>query len=183
MELAGGCDVLLLGGVLVLGELLVSGGLVLLLGLVVSGEVLLTGGCEVLGEVELLGGVEVLGDVVLLLGLFMSLCGMLLPALLQSDEIIFTSVTLIVFELDDEGFELPVAVPALLPDAFELPVTAIMWPTWSCNFEVSPWSEYEVPVVLSVSVKLPDEPLRQPWTVWLLPVVVCEVLVVVVVVV
>jgi hypothetical protein len=136
VELAGGCEVL--------GELLVSGGLVLLLGLLVVSGVVLTGGCEVLGEVELL------------LGLFTSLCGMLLPALLQSDEIIFTSpLTFSVFELEaeDEGVVVLVAVlPALLPDALEVPVTEITWPTWSASFDVSPWSEYVVPDVLSVSV-------------------------------
>jgi hypothetical protein len=136
VELAGGCEVL--------GELLVSGGLVLLLGLLLVSGVVLTGGCEVLGEVELL------------LGLFTSLCGMLLPALLQSDEIIFTSpLTFSVFELEaeDEGVVVLVAVlPALLPDALEVPVTEITWPTWSASFDVSPWSEYVVPDVLSVSV-------------------------------
>jgi hypothetical protein len=141
VELAGGCEVL---GEVELGELLVSGGLVLLLGLLVVSGVVLTGGCEVLG------------DVVLLLGLFTSLCGMLLPALLQSDEIIFTSpLTFSVFELEaeDEGVVVLVAVlPALLPDALEVPVTEITWPTWSASFDVSPWSEYVVPDVLSVSV-------------------------------
>jgi hypothetical protein len=143
VELAGGCEVL---GEVELGELLVSGGLVLLLGLLVVSGVVLTGGCEVLG------------DVVLLLGLFTSLCGMLLPALLQSDEIIFTSpLTLSVFELEDEGVVLLddgvlVLVPALLADPLLVPVTEITWPTWSASFDVSPWSEYVVPDVLSVSV-------------------------------
>jgi hypothetical protein len=122
---------------------------VLLDGVVVSG-VVLTGGCEVLGEVLVSGGL------VLLLGLLTSLCGMLLPALLQSDEIIFTSpLTLIVFELEDEGVVLDdgvlVLVPALLADPL-VPVTAMTWPTWSASFDVSPWSEYVVPVALSVSV-------------------------------
>jgi hypothetical protein len=40
-----------------------------------------------------------------------------------------------------------------------------------------------VPEVLSVNVKLPDEPLRQPWKIWLLQLVVWDVLLVVVVVV
>ena len=163
--MAGGCDVLVSGG-LVLGAL-VSGGLL-------TSGVVLTGGCDVLLS----------GGLVLLLGLFTSLCGMLLPALLQSDEIIFTSVTAIEFELEleDEGVVL-LAVPAVLAEPLVVPVTSMTCPTWSDSFELSPVSEYVVPEVLSVRVKLPFEPLRQPWIVWLLPVVVCEVLVVVVVVV
>jgi hypothetical protein len=97
----------------------VSGGLVLLLGLDVSGGVvLLAGGVVVLGEVL------VLGDV-LLLGLFTSLCGTE-PVLLQSDEIIFTLLTVIEFELEDDGLALPAAVPVALPLPEVVPATSIM---------------------------------------------------------
>jgi hypothetical protein len=127
--LAGG--VLLLGGVLVLGDVLVlglftslDGGAVLLLGLFTS----LDGGVVLLlGEVELLG-------------LLTSLCGMLLPVPLQSVEIIFTLLTLIVLELEDEGLVLPDAVPVALPLAEFVPVTWIRWPTCSDRFDVSPCS-------------------------------------------
>lgn len=92
-------------------------------------------GLEVLGEVELLGlltsgGVLLLGEVasggLLLLGLLMSLCGMLPLLALQSDEIIFTLLTLKLLELEDEGLALPAALPAALPLADEEPVTWIM---------------------------------------------------------
>ena len=110
----------LAGGFVASGVVLVSGGLLLVSGgLVVSG-VVLTGGCDVLGDVLVSGGF------VLLLGLFTSLCGMLLPALLQSDEIIFTLLTLRVFELEDEGFAAPAAVPVALPLPDVVPVTEIM---------------------------------------------------------
>lgn len=117
----------LLGGVVLLGEV-ASGGLLLglvvlgeveLLGLLMSGDVLLLGGVVVLGEVLLLGEVE-------LLGLLTSLCGMVPLLLLQSDEIIFTLLTLKLLELEDEGLVLPVAVPAALPLADEEPVTWII---------------------------------------------------------
>jgi hypothetical protein len=130
--LAGG--VLLLGGVLVLGDELLLGG-VLLLGLFTSldgGVVLLLGGVVVLGF-AVLGEVE-------LLGLLTSLCGMLLPVPVQSDEIIFTLLTLMVLELEDEGLVLPDAVPVALPLAELEPVTWIRWPTCSDRFDVSPCS-------------------------------------------
>ena len=125
----------------------VSGGFVELLGLFTSldGAVVVLGDAEVLDEDELLellfmsldggvvllGGVEVLGDVELL-GLFTSLCGIvpvLLPVPLQSDEIIFTLLTVRVFELEDDGFVLPLAVPVVLPLPEVVPVTSTMWPT------------------------------------------------------
>jgi hypothetical protein len=119
--LAGG--VLVLGEVLLLGGVLVSGGLVLVLGLVMSGVVLLDGGVVVLGDVLLLG------EELLVLGLFTSLCGMepvLLPVPLQSAEIIFTLLTLIEFELEDDGLALPAAVPVALPLPEVEPITWIM---------------------------------------------------------
>lgn len=141
VELAGG--VVLLGGVLVLGDVLLLGGVLgeELLGLFTSGVVELLGGVLVLGDVLLLGGwVE-------LLGLETSLCGMV-PAALQSEEIIFTLLTLMVLELEDEGVVLLVDGLVLLgvaPDAELLPellpVTWIIWPTWAERLEVSPCSE------------------------------------------
>jgi len=119
------------GGVVLLDELLV-----LLLGAVLL-ELLLT---SLLGGVVLLaGGVVVLG-VVELLGLFTSLCG-IVPVLLQSDEIIFTLLTLIVLELEDDGLVLPAAVLVefALPEL--VPVTWIMCPTCSERLDVSPVSE------------------------------------------
>ena len=112
------------GGVVLLDELLE---LVLLLTSLLGGVVLLAGGVVVLGAV-------------LLLGLFTSLCG-IVPVLLQSDEIIFTLLTLIVFELEDDGFVLPAAVPVALPLPELVPVTWIMCPTCSVRLEVSPVSE------------------------------------------
>jgi hypothetical protein len=158
------------GGVVLLDELL--GGVVLLLLLLVElplGEVAvlleLVGGWLVLGEVLLLGDV-----LELLLGLFTSLCGIvpvLLPLALQSDEIIFTLLTVRVFELEDDGLVLPLAVPVALPLPEVDPVTWTIWPTCGERLEVSPCRDHVVPLVLSVRVKLPDDPLRQPWTVWL----------------
>ena len=105
-------------------------------------ELLAAGGCAVLllvalVLVELLDGIAVLlallsGGTVLVLGvalasggLFMSLCG-IVPVLLQSDEIIFTLATLSVFELEDEGLVLPLAVPVALPLPDVEPVTWII---------------------------------------------------------
>jgi hypothetical protein len=118
------------GGVVLLDELLGGVVLVLLLLLVELplGEVAvlleLVGGWLVLGEVLLLGDV-----LELLLGLFTSLCGIvpvLLPLALQSDEIIFTLLTVRVFELEDDGLVLPLAVPVALPLPEVDPVTWTM---------------------------------------------------------
>lgn len=46
----------------------------------------------------------------------------------------------------------------------DVPVIFTSWPTCSLSFAVSPVSEYVVPF-LSLSVKLPLDPLRQPSTV------------------
>jgi hypothetical protein len=112
--LSGGVVVLLVE--LLLDEVLL-GEVAVLLEVVSGGTVLVAGGCVVL-----------LGDV-LLLGLFTSLCGIvpvLLPVLVQSDEIIFTLLTLSVFELEDEGLVLPLAVPVALPLPEVDPVTWII---------------------------------------------------------
>jgi hypothetical protein len=128
-----------------IAELVVSGGL---LALDVSGGVVLLDELLELvllltsllgGVVVLAGGVAVLGAV-LLLGLFTSLCG-IVPVLLQSDEIIFTLLTLIVLELEDDGLVLPAAVPVAFPLAELVPVTWIMCPTCSERLDVSPASE------------------------------------------
>lgn len=117
---SGGVELLLAGGVLLLGDALLLGGCVELLGLFTS----LEGGVVVLGDVLLLGGVEVLGGVELL-GLLTSLCGMVLPLALQSDEIIFTLLTLMLLELEDDGLVLPAALPLALPLGEVEPVTWI----------------------------------------------------------
>jgi len=123
------------GGVVLLEELL--GGVVVLLLVELLllelplGEVAVL--LELVGGSLVLGEVLVLGDVLELLpGLFTSLCGIvpvLLPLALQSDEIIFTLLTLRVFELEDDGLVLPLAVPVALPLPDVDPVTWIMWPT------------------------------------------------------
>ncbi len=113
------------GGVVVLDELLL---VELPLGEVAVLLELVLGGSLVLGDVLVLGGC------VVLLGLFTSPCGMvpvvpLVPVPVQSDEIIFTLLTLRAFELEDEGLVLPVAVPAALPLGEVVPVTWIRCPT------------------------------------------------------
>jgi hypothetical protein len=118
------------GGVVLLDELLGGVVLVLLLLLVELplGEVAVL--LELVGGWLLLGEVLLLGDVLeLLLGLFTSLCGIvpvLLPLALQSDEIIFTLLTVRVFELEDDGLVLPLAVPVALPLPEVDPVTWTM---------------------------------------------------------
>jgi hypothetical protein len=92
-------------------------------------------------------------------------------------------------EADPPAPALPEMLPLVFPPLELLlpmpllsdPIMRTWWPTWSLNFEVSPASCQVFPLV-SVKVKLPDEPFRQPSMVELLPVEVCVVCVVVVVV-
>jgi hypothetical protein len=77
----------------------------------------------------------------------------------------FPEMLPLLFPLEPEPLpapEVPEAEPLPLPiPLLSDPVMRTWWPTWSVNLEVSPANCHVLPVV-SVKVKFPEDPLRQP---------------------